>query len=256
VPREQYTALVTDLASRGYVVVAVSYPYESAVSVLANGRVVGQTVHPDVMGPPPHPEVQRLIDVRTADSSFVLDQLSRLAQLDPASPLVGRLDLRHVGFVGHSIGGATAVQVLASDPRFKVGVDLDGKLFGAERTARLAQPFLWIQSGGAQTAEYVQGRDSFFRGLRGDGTLLTVKGSVHMSFSDTPSYVTSLGRELLGGVAGLGSVSVTDMTTMTGDAISAFVSPVLGGNGRSLEQALATHPGIRSNLRVTAQVAR
>jgi len=256
VPREQYTALVTDLASRGYVVVAVSYPYESGVSVLANGQVVGQTVHPDVMGPPPHPEVQRLIDIRAADSSFVLDQLSRLAQLDPASPLVGRLDLGHVGFVGHSIGGATAVQVLASDSRFKVGVDLDGKLFGAERTARLSQPFLWIQSGGAQTAEYVQGRDSFFRGLRGGGALLTVKSSVHMSFTDTPSYATSLGRSLLGG-AGFGPISVADMTVMTGDAISAFVSPALDGrNGRSIDQVLASHPTVRSELRVAIKATR
>jgi len=256
VPREEYTALVTDLASRGYVVIAVSYPYESAVSVLANGQVVGQTAHPDVMGPPPHPEVQRLIDIRTADSSFVLDQLSRLAQLDPASPLVGRLDLGHVGFVGHSIGGATAVQVLESDPRFKVGVDLDGKLFGAERTAHLAQPFLWIQSDGPQTAEYAQGRDSFFRGLRGAGALLTVKGAVHMSFTDAPSYVTSLGRGLLGS-ATFGSVSATDMTVMTSDAISAFVSPALGGrNGRNLDQVLVSHRTVRSNLRVTAEVAR
>jgi hypothetical protein len=50
-PREMYTALCADLASRGYVVVALSEPYESAVSVLAGGRVVGQTTHPDVMGP-------------------------------------------------------------------------------------------------------------------------------------------------------------------------------------------------------------
>jgi len=60
VPREQYTALCADLASRGYVVVALSTSYESAPTVLAGGRVVGQTVHPDVMGPPPHPELQRL----------------------------------------------------------------------------------------------------------------------------------------------------------------------------------------------------
>src|SRR5207244_13370464 len=121
-----YTALCADLASRGYVVVALSEPYESAVSVLAGGQVVGQTAHPDVMGPPPHPEVQRLIDIRAADSSFMLDQLSHLAQLDPASPLVGRLGLGPVGFVGHSIGGATAVHVLASDPRFKVRVQVEG----------------------------------------------------------------------------------------------------------------------------------
>ena len=58
-PREQYTALCADLASRGYVVIALSAPYESAVSVLAGGQVVGQTTHPDVMGPPPHPAVER-----------------------------------------------------------------------------------------------------------------------------------------------------------------------------------------------------
>ena len=56
IPREEYTALCADLASRGYVVVALSEPYESSVSVLAGGKVVGQTTHPDVMGPPPHPE--------------------------------------------------------------------------------------------------------------------------------------------------------------------------------------------------------
>jgi dienelactone hydrolase len=132
-----YTALSADLASRGYVVVALSAPYESGVSVLAGGTVVGQTVHPDVTGPPPHPAVQHLIDIRTADSSFVLDQLSQLAAVDPNSPLAGHLDLHHVGIVGHSIGGATAVQALASDQRVKVGVDLDGKLFGSEPGARL-----------------------------------------------------------------------------------------------------------------------
>ena len=77
IPREQYTALCADLASRGYVVVALSVPYESAVSVLSKGQVVGQTTHPDVTGPPPHPAVERLIDIRTADSRFVLDQLTR-----------------------------------------------------------------------------------------------------------------------------------------------------------------------------------
>ena len=68
IPREQYTALSADLASRGFVVVALSVPYESSVSVLAGGRVVGQTIHPDVMGPPPHRALERLIDIRAADS--------------------------------------------------------------------------------------------------------------------------------------------------------------------------------------------
>lgn len=249
-PRELYTALCADLASAGYVVVALSVPYESAVSVLSGGKVVGQTTHPDVMGPPPHPAVERLIDIRTADSRFALDQLSRLAQVEPDSPLVGHLDLQHVGIVGHSIGGATAVQVMAADPRFKVGVDLDGKLFGAERNARLDRPFLWIQSGTKPTAEYGDGRDRFLAGLRDGGALLTVRGSIHTSFTDGPSYLTGLGRSLIGG-ATVGSISIQDMTTMTDDTIAAFAGPALGvKNGSSLDQVLTRHPAIRSERRI------
>ena len=228
VPREQYTALSADLASRGFVVVALSVPYESAVSVLAGGRVVGQTIHPDVMGPPPHPALERLIEIRAADSRFVLDQFSRLTQVEPGSPLAGHLDLEHVGIVGHSIGGATAVSVMASDPRFKVGANLDGKLFGTEPDARLHRPFLWIQSGGTQTTEYTRGRDRFLARQGDGGTLLTIRQSAHMSFTDAPSYLTSLGRSLIGGAAGIGPISLADMTSMTGDTISAFVGPTLG----------------------------
>jgi hypothetical protein len=251
IPREEYTALCADLASRGYVVVALSVPYESSVSILAGGRVVGQTIHPDVTGPPPHPALERLIEIRAADSRFALDRLSRLSQLEPGSPLAGHLDLRHVGIVGHSIGGATAVQVMASDPRFKVGVDLDGKLFGSEPNARLNRPFLWIQSDGSRTREYTNGRDRFLAHQRGGGTLLTIRKSMHLSFTDDPSYLTPLGRGLIGAVAGLGPLSLADMTSMTGDTISAFVGPALGiKSGRSLGDVLASHPGIRSEPRV------
>ena len=251
VPREQYSALCADLASRGFVVVALSVPYESAVSVLAGGRVIGQTIHPDVMGPPPHRALERLIDIRAADSRFVLDQLGRLAQVEPGSPLAGHLDLQHVGIVGHSIGGATAVQVMAGDPRFKVGVNLDGKLFGTEPDARLNRPFLWIQSDESKTSEYTNGRDRFLARQGDGGTLLTIRKSVHMSFTDSPSYLTSLGRRLIGAPIGVGSISLAEMTSMTGDTISAFVGPALGiENAPSLDEVVAGHPDIRSESRV------
>src|ERR1700716_3869937 len=49
-PREDYSAMCADLASRGYVVIALSHPYESAVSVLADGRVVGSVAGAAILG--------------------------------------------------------------------------------------------------------------------------------------------------------------------------------------------------------------
>jgi dienelactone hydrolase len=244
IPREQYTALSADLASRGYVVIALSAPYESAVSVLAGGHVVGQTTNPNVMGPPPHPDVERLINIRAADAGFVLDQLSRLAQLDPGSPLAGHLDLQHVGIIGHSIGGATAVQVMRTDPRCKVAVNLDGKLFGSQSAAHLNGPLLWIQSGGPQTTEYTQGRDRLLSRLRDGGALVTVLGSVHMGFTDAPAYLRPIGRSVIGPLSGIGSISLADMTSMTGDAISAFIGPALAVNNTP---RIPLHPTVRTD---------
>jgi dienelactone hydrolase len=254
VPREQYTSLSTELASRGFVVVALSAPYESAPTVLADGRVVGQTVHPDVMGPPPHPELQRLIDMRAADASFVLDQLAALPDAQPRSPLAGHLDLRHVGIVGHSLGGATAVQVMAADSRFKAGVNLDGKLFGTQPAAHLRQPLLWMQSDDdARTQEYTRGRDRLLAGLRGGGDVVTVGGSVHMSFSDAPSYWTAAGRHLLGNAAGTGSVALADMTKATADAIEAFAAPALGmATAPTMPHVLAERASLHAERHVAA----
>src|SRR5919199_4914439 len=79
--REDYTGLCADLASRGYVVVALSHPYESAVSVLASGQVVGQSGNASLFSA----RMADMSDIRAADSSFVLDQLLNLARIEPAS---------------------------------------------------------------------------------------------------------------------------------------------------------------------------
>jgi predicted dienelactone hydrolase len=254
IPREAYTALCADLASRGYVVVALSVPYESSVSVLADGEVVGQTIHPDVMGPPPHRALERLISTRVADIRFALGRLDQLARREPRSPLAGHIDLEHVGIVGHSIGGATAVQAMASDLRFKVGVNLDGKLFGTEPDADLNRPFLWIGSDVMQTREYTHGRDRFLSRQAGRAALVTIRKSEHLSFTDDPSYLTSLGRDLVGASLGMGSVSLGEMTSMTGNAIAAFVGPALGvERGPTLGAVLVGYPGMRSQSRTNGE---
>jgi hypothetical protein len=211
-----------------------------------------------------------MVAIRAADSSFVLDQLSRLDQLAPGSPLVGHLDLQHVGIVGHSLGGATAVQVVANDARFLAGVNIDGVLSDALASLELTRPFLWLQAGGTPGEHYRQVRDRLMGGLRDGGEVLVVGGSSHSSFTDLSTYLSPLGRRVLGddgtspaadGAGGAGSGE--RITSETGDVIAAFVGRQLGSagsvgtaGGASLDEALARHPSIRRQDTVGGELRR
>src|SRR5919201_867191 len=247
-PREAYSGLCADLASRGYVVVALSHPYESAVSVLADGRVVGTAAGASVLGA----NMADMTPIRAADSRFVLDQLGRLAQVDPGSPLVGHLDVQHTGIVGHSMGGAAAAQAVAEDPRFLVGVNLDGTLPAVLAGGwHLGAPFLWLQSDGQQQASYVQGRDELMGGLQRGGDVLVVGGSVHQSFTDTQSYFSSTGRRMLGD--GARPEAIDDITRETSEVIAAFVGQYLGVPGEpSLDEVLARRPSIKQEQHIAS----
>ncbi len=178
--------------------------------------------------------------IRAADSRFVLDQLGRLAQVEPGSPLVGHLDVRHTGIVGHSMGGAAAAQVVAEDHRFLVGVNLDGTLPEALAGGwHLGAPFLWLQSDGQQQASYLKVRDRLLAGVPGS-ELLVVGGTSHTSFTDLSAYLSPLGRALTGDDGSQALVAAT-----TGDLIAAFVGAPLAGPGDPMAQVLARHPTVR-----------
>src|SRR5918911_3079620 len=247
-PREEYSGLCADLASRGYVVVALSHPYESTVSVLADGRVVGTAVGASVLGA----NMADMTPIRAADSRFVLDQLGRLAEVEPGSSLVGHLDVRHTGIVGHSMGGAAAAQAVAEDARFLVGVNLDGILPAALAGGwHLGAPFLWLQSDGQQQASYLQVRDELMGGLQRGGDVLVVGGSVHQSFTDTQSYFSATGRRMLGD--GAHPEAVDDITWETSEVIAAFVGQYLGVPAeQTLDEVLARRPSITQEQHIAS----
>jgi dienelactone hydrolase len=245
--REDYSGLCADLASRGYVVVALSHPFESAVSVLASGQIVGQSGNASLFGA----NAADMSDIRSADSSFVLDQLTDLARLEPTSALAGHLDLTHVGMIGHSLGGATAVQVIGTDARFQVGVNIDGTLPDTLARASLDRPFLWLQSDGKQQDHYLQVRDELMGGLQQGGDVLVVGGSVHQSFTDTQSYFSATGRGMLGD--GAKPEAVDAITWETGEVIAAFVAPHLGvPNQQTLPEVLAHRPSIKQEQHIAS----
>ena len=145
-----YTTLIEDLASHGYIVVSSDAPYSSFLVVFHDGRVITRTVegNPGDIASSDKREIllNKLIQIWSADLKFELDKLEELNVTDPLGKFAGRLDLDAVGVFGHSFGGATAAQFCHEDPRCIAGIDIDGAPYGDVIQTGIDKPFLFILS--------------------------------------------------------------------------------------------------------------
>ncbi len=180
------TVLVEELASHGYIVVAIDHTHDSGEVEFPDGRV--ETVaFPD---PVTDAVIEQALAVRVADSQFVLDQLAVVnaggnpdARHRPLpSGLPGAFDLSRTGMFGHSLGGATAAATMHDDPRVRAGVNLDGTLFGTAATGGSDRPFLLL--GSDQSGPEDPSWDELWGNQRGWKRELVLTGSTHLSFTD------------------------------------------------------------------------
>jgi predicted dienelactone hydrolase len=158
--RMDTTAVNEQLASLGFIVVALASTHESPAVEFPDGRVETTTdpafcaTGGDPFSPGNQVILNRMLDVRVADTRFVLDQLDRVnrgANPDASGRPLPRgitrsMDTSRVGIFGHSFGGGTAAAVMHADPRFVAGVNLDGLVVGPVVRAGLDRPFLVLGS--------------------------------------------------------------------------------------------------------------
>lgn len=126
--REVYAAQFEDLASHGYVVAAISHPYDAIVTLFPDGRHIAYSEQRWPKPPSLEGEANlNQLEWHASDIRFVLDELTR-ANLTGSSPLpfAGHLDLTHVGAFGHSFGGIAAAHACQLDRRFNACVNEDG----------------------------------------------------------------------------------------------------------------------------------
>ncbi|GHO47082.1 alpha/beta hydrolase family protein [Ktedonospora formicarum] len=139
---EVHTSQCEDLASHGYIVVAIDHTYISAATVFPDKIVTAQdatTVFAE--GDPRGTIAQIAVD----DDKFVMDKLAELNEggIDPQ--FKGRLNLDEIGAIGHSFGGAVAYDLAINDSRVKAAIDLDGTVYTTPKggTNTMA-PFLML----------------------------------------------------------------------------------------------------------------
>ena len=143
--------------SHGYIVASIEHTYEDGVVAFPDARVVPLSptagLYTKLGSPETHEWERGRDDVWATDVRFVLDQLSMLAtDRRQASRFFGRLDLSHIGVVGHSIGGRAVARACQLDLRIKACANEDGYLTSdgpilIYKDATLpTQPFLFLQA--------------------------------------------------------------------------------------------------------------
>jgi dienelactone hydrolase len=238
VERELYAGLVEDLASHGYVVVAIDHPHDASIVEFPDGHIVV---------PRSPMDISAALSVRVADTRFVLTELARL---DRAGFFADRLDLGHLGMFGHSLGGAAAASAMLADSRIDAGADLDGVLFGAARAGTLARPFMLMSAEPGFAAD--PNRAGFWSRLRGPHYAIDIKGARHFAFSDLVFFAPALIRANPSARQGLrarvGNINGTTTLAAERAYLLAFFDRFLRGRHEPL---LTRAPGPFAGVRFT-----
>lgn len=194
--RSTYTALESDLASRGYIVVAPDHTFDAFAVWFPGGKLVkGLFGTPLASKPVSAGTLANLLAVRTADVRFVLSRIESLAERR-GSFLRGHVDRAEVGILGHSLGGATATRAATLDRRIRASANIDGSLFGSwAGRVRSRKPFLLLTSQVLDPAEYrSESLCRYFAHARGPKWALSLPGALHLSYSDFEALAPQIAR--------------------------------------------------------------
>lgn len=206
----EYTVLIEDLVSHGYVVASIDHTYTAKAVWFPDGRIVTEHSDSPPAGLSPSErmnwmmkQVSTGISEGAADVRFVIDRMTQLNHDKQQFALADAIDLKRIAAIGHSAGAEFAARACQQDSRIQACVDLDGgmvpvaalPIYDDDRTMR--QPLLFLEAyhpdnrmGGApdQLAEYKKVKEQQLQELRPGSydVVLHSPGIAHPSFSDWP----------------------------------------------------------------------
>lgn len=237
-----------ELASHGYFAVSIGHSFETNSVTKPDGtlvrfnplnpelklrnlerqkaipleRALTQTLDPDKLDSLFHeimkarPKMLESIAIWTDDISFVIDQFDRLNREN--GKFQNKLDLKHIGVIGHSFGGAVSGQACLSDARITAGVNMDGLQVGDMIDKDIEKPFLFMHHDNLQALNKTPNMNLFQR-AQGPAYLMVIEGSGHYNFSDFSlpviSEVALVPKGALGSIDGMRFIKVLNDCVVT-----------------------------------------
>ena len=188
--RQIHTSLIEEFASHGYVVIALDHPYDCNLTVFQDGTTADY--RSDITGHPDSVQIRRKqLNTRVGDIRFILD---KLMELNTSSFLGGMMNLKKVGVLGHSYGGATVIQASYEDDRLNSCLVLDSWMNPLPNTILkngIPQPFLYLGRPHWDGSDYPSSPallKTFMNTLTENKYHFILKYSRHLDFSDAPLF--------------------------------------------------------------------
>ena len=175
--KTNYSLLAIEMASHGYVVCAIDHP-GSGFMLDADGSYVGLEKHPQG----PDGKTVEFCD----DYAFLIEQLGEIE-------LKNIVDMTRIAVVGHSLGGAAALNVGLREMGVDVAVNLDGHVFGLAQSEGVKTPFLSVLQrpdfAGESVPEALRAeRQQLWKNMTKISQVVShivrIKGLMHFDFSD------------------------------------------------------------------------
>lgn len=205
-PVETYTALLEEMASQGYIVIAINHTYGVDPSVFPNGKIIRMNSELARFWYATERSFEDIVDEEhewwLQDSNFVINSIKNISENDSFAFLAGRINYNSMGFFGHSFGGSLALQICRDRKDIHACVDIDGIVFGpqSKRSKLVNVPCMFILADQEVTDEELKkhhiARERYdqlviprhprllYNELKQACYFVTVKESDHNSFSD------------------------------------------------------------------------
>jgi len=190
----QNTGQALELASRGYVVVALQHTYGAVVTVFPDGEVAYNNPSALPSGAPDDEydaAARLLVDQWAGDISYTLDTLGNMV-MDVRGSFWGAFDLNHIGIYGHSTGGGAAIQFCGTDMRCKAVLAMDPFMTPVSEGVQengISQPAFFMFS--QRWVDDVDSKNNrlfnrFHSNLDQTTRVIAIQGTAHYDFTDLP----------------------------------------------------------------------
>lgn len=261
------SSLYAELASNGYVVASIDHPYYAFFTKDTKGKTIivdfefmQTAVNMQYSSDFTETEddfnvICEWMSIRTADENFVLDTIKTAkdsGSLDTAwytgsedakAEILKALemtDTEKIGLMGHSIGGAAAVQLGRERDDITAVIDIDGTMLGEQisfNDGKLGYnpepypiPILsldnashWTSYAGNGETDYV---NKYLLDNAIDGREVHFDGTEHMDFTDLPLFASALAK-----ILGKGDVDSSEFIPEINSIILNYFNYYLKGEG-------------------------